>query len=350
MQMAQLFDTSRKNIHSPADAKDSRLPLDALIDLHLHLDGAITPEIARELARLQEIPLPQDRRQLEAMLSVPPSCESLNDFLRCFAFPLTLLQTREGIREAVRLVLEIVHKNHVIYAEIRFAPQLHTSRGLTQAEVVQAALEGLRSGPIPGNLILCCMRGSDTHKANLETVETAKQFLTKNGGVTALDLAGAEALFPTEDYRTEFTRAAELGIPFTIHAGEAAGPESIRAAVDMGAIRIGHGVRLQEDPALMDLIRDRGIVLEMCPTSNRQTRAVTDMAHYPLLTYLDYGIRVTLNTDDMAISRITLSHEFRYMESLLGLTATQARILLRNAADAAFAGEACRAALKRQVG
>jgi adenosine deaminase len=193
------------------------------------------------------------------------------------------------------------------------------------------------------------MRGADNQTENRETVELARQYLVANGGVVALDLAGAEGLFPTADYRQLFALAAGYGVPFTIHAGEAAGPDSIRAALDMGARRVGHGVRLREDLALLERVRDEGVFLEMCPTSNRQTHAV-DMADYPLTRYLDAGLRVTLNTDDMAISRITLPGEFQYMEREFGLTADQEKQLLRNAVDGAFTDSATKALLRKQLG
>lgn len=313
---------------------------DNYIDLHLHLDGAITVDIAKQLAELQCIILPtQADEELLALLSVPADCESLNDFLNCFALPLSLMQTKEGLSESVRLVMENIKSQNVIYAEIRFAPQLHTQQGLTQEDAVQAATEGLKRSDLPANLILCCMRGEDTRAANLETVELAKKYLVETGGVVAIDLAGAEALYSTEDYRDIFALATSYGIPFTIHAGEAAGAESIRAAISMGTKRIGHGVRINEDSALMELVRNKGIFLEMCPTSNRQTRALKDMSTYPLIDYLNMGIRVTLNTDDMAISRTSLPREFRYMETTFGLTGEQERQILLNSIDAAFADE-----------
>lgn len=324
--------------------------MDRYIELHLHLDGAITPGIARQLAALQNITLPcPDDDALLAALSVPENCESLNDFLACFALPLSLLQTPESLEEAAYLVLENLRSQGVVYAELRFAPQLHTQRGMTQRQAVQAAEEGLRRSGLPGGLILCCMRGGDTHAANLETVELARELLTETGGVVALDLAGAEALYPTSDYRREFELAARLQVPFTLHAGEAAGPESIRTAVELGARRIGHGVRWDGDEALLDLLRDREITLELCPTSNRQTRAVGDMRRYPLQEYLRRGLRATVNTDDMAISRTTLTAEFSYLERLTGLTAEQERQILRNAVQGAFTSEATREKLRKQL-
>ncbi len=320
------------------------------VDLHLHLDGAITVRIAKELAKLQGITLPaEDDDALRAMLSVPADCASLNDFLACFSLPDSLLQTAEGLREGVRLVLDEALSQGVIYAELRFAPQLHTNGGMTQEQAVLAALDGLGRSGLKSNLILCCMRGADTAEANFETLELARKYLTEDGGVVAIDLAGAEALYPTKDYEALFARAKAYGVPFAVHAGEADGADSIRAAIAFGARRIGHGVRCREDAALKKLIRERGITLEMCPTSNRQTRAVENMDDYPFMEYLKEGIRVTLNSDDPAIEGTTLAGEYRYMEETFGLTEEQKRILLQNAVDAAFTSEEVKAALRKRL-
>lgn len=320
------------------------------IDLHLHLDGAITAEAAMELAKVQRISLPaKTEEELEKLISVPEGCESLNDFLRCFELPLSLLQTKEGIRRAVRLVLEEQKREGVIYAEIRFSPQLHTRKGLSQEEVLRAALEGLQDAPIPANLILACMRGADNQKENEENLELARRFLTKDGGVTAVDLAGAEALFPTRDYLEMFRRAGESGIPMTIHAGEADGEDSVRAALEMGAVRIGHGVRARKNPEILEEIRSKGITLEMCPTSNRYTRSIENMEDYPLLMYLEKGIRVTVNTDDPAIEGTTISREFHFLKEHFGLTAEQEQAILRNAAEAAFTSDERKHSLYKNI-
>lgn len=322
------------------------------IELHLHLDGAITTEIAKELARLQGITLPAaGDRELRSLLCVPESCESLNDFLKCFELPLTLMQTREGIREAVRLVQENIKKQGVIYAELRFAPQLHCKNGLTQRQVIEAALEGLALSDLPCNLILCCMRGAGIlqHQANMETVELAREFLVEHGGVTGLDLAGAEGLFPTAGFADIFSRAQAYGIPFTIHAGEADGAASVRAAIEMGARRIGHGVRSAEDPKLLMLLRDRQILLEMCPTSNRQTHAVADMDRYPLKKYLDMGIPVTVSTDDMAVCGTTMEKEFLYLEKLCGITPEDRLMIQKAAIRHAFTNDTTRALLEKKI-
>lgn len=139
---------------------------------------------------------------------MPDTCEDLNDFLKCFDLPLSLLQTEESLEEAVYLVLSEMERDGVIYAELRFAPQLHTQKGMPQETAIQAALRGLKKSPIPGNLILCCMRGESNQKENMETLELARKYLIEDGGVVAIDLAGAEAIFPTENYE-EFLQKQE---------------------------------------------------------------------------------------------------------------------------------------------
>ena len=214
---------------------------------------------------------------------------------------------------------------------------------------LQAALDGAKLSELKSNLILCCMRGADTAEANLETLELAKKYLVEDGGVVAIDLAGAEALYPTKDYEDLFARAKAYGVPFTIHAGEADGADSIRAAIGFGAGRIGHGVRLYEDAALLKLVIEQGISLEMCPTSNRQTHAVDRMDDYPFMDYLQKGVRVTLNTDDPAIEGTTLAGEFNYMAQTFGLTEEQESLLLSNAIDAAFTSGRVKAALREKL-
>ena len=322
------------------------------IELHAHLDGSITLDIAKKLAAMQGISLAGDDELID-IISVSPTCDSLTEFLKCFDFPLSLMQTKESISEAVKLVLDDMAAVGVVYAEIRFAPQLHTAKGLTQEEVIIAAIDGLNDyllnkSDMKANLILCCMRGSDNENANIETVKLAGRYLYK--GVVGLDLAGAEALYPTSDYTRLFEQAAGLGIPYTIHAGEAAGADRVYTAIDMGAVRIGHGIRAVTDDKLVKLIRDKGICLEMCPTSNRITKAVDDMSQYPLREYIDRGIKVTINTDDLAIVRTDISKEFEYAKQLANLTEQEVYQLKCNAAEASFADDVTKEWIKARIG
>lgn len=310
-----------------------------MIDLHLHFDGSLLPRTVLELAQEQGILLPaKEPDELKLFLTAPEDCESLNEYLEKFDLPLKVLQTREAIRKAMYILVSSLKEQGMLYAEIRFAPQLHTKKGLSQERVVQAALLGMQEA-LAGSffrckLILCCMRGTDNHEENLLTVRTAAVFLGR--GVAAVDLAGAEALYPTADFADVFGLARELGVPFTIHAGEADGPESIEAALDFGASRIGHGVRAAEKPELLERLREQRIPLEMCPSSNVQTKAVPSLSRHPVLEFLRQGLCVTVNTDNMTVSDTTIEKEFGLLSREMGMTAEERKKLLLNAADAAF--------------
>jgi len=322
--------------------------MNGFIDLHRHLDGSVTVDIARKLAAITGAELPEDDAVLRRLLKVPEDCADLGEFLKRFDLPVSLLQTPESISEAVALVTEQAAKEGLVYAELRFAPQLHCREGMTQEEVFLAALKGLRRSPIPANLIMCLMRLPGNAPANRETLELTKKYLVEDGGVVALDIAGAEAEFPLGDYETLFSEAREHGIPFTIHAGEAAGAESVKRAVELGARRIGHGVRSVEDPETVRLLRDRGVTLELCPTSNRLTRAWPDLGNYPLRELLKAGVKVTLNTDDPAVEDTLLPREFALLREKPGLTREEERELFMNAADAAFTSEERKAELRNR--
>ncbi|MDD3402999.1 MAG: adenosine deaminase [Hespellia sp.] len=307
------------------------------VDLHLHLDGSISAAMARKLADMQNIALPETDEALERMLKCPKDCRDLNDYLTCFELPLSLLQTRKGICEAVYRLQEELKAQGLIYAEIRFAPQLHCDRDLSQEEVVAAAVEGLNWSDFPANLILCCMRGEDNLEENIETVWTAKHFRKK--GVAGIDLAGAEGLYPTKNFREIFELASTLSVPYTIHAGEADGPRSVKKAMEFGAKRIGHGVRACEDPVLLQDLSDEGIVLELCPKSNLDTRIFPDISAYPLRKFLEYEILVTINTDNMEVSDTTIEKEMERLKQEFSLTEEEILQLELNAVNASFAPE-----------
>ena len=316
----------------------------ALIDLHLHLDGSLSLDSVRQLAALDGLALEDDKTLLKR-LQVSPDCRDLNEYLEKFDFPCSLLQTPEALTLAVANLRRELAQQGLLYAEIRFAPQFHLARGMSQDQVVEAAVAGLAGEGVKANLILCCMRIPNAHERNLETVRVAAKYLGR--GVCAVDLAGAEALFPTCDFEAEFALAKELSIPYTIHAGEADGPASIRKALEFGARRIGHGVRCIEEPALMAELAEKGIPLELCPTSNIQTCIFEKIEDYPMGSLLEAGIRATLNTDNMMVSGVTLSSEADQMGRLL--TEAQMAQIVENSVHAVFADEATKTWLRRAV-
>lgn len=321
--------------------------IDKFIELHAHLDGCIDLNLAKELAKISRTSLPSnDDKILSDILTVSKNCRDLNDFLKCFELPLSLLQTKDAISHAVYSISESMRNKNVVYLELRFAPQLHTKKGLSQEETVRAALEGVKKCNIPVNLILCLMRSDNNEKENYETLNTTKKYITSCGGVVALDLAGAEALYPTVNFKELFLTAKKDNIPFTIHAGEAAGDESVKAAIEFGAKRIGHGVRISRETA--ELIKNKDIALEMCPTSNVLTRAVHEIEKHPVLDFLNMGLKVTVNTDDPAIENTTIKNEFESLVSL-GLSDGDAEKLYYNAADSAFTTHGMKEHLKSLI-
>ena len=318
-----------------------------LIDLHLHLDGSLSVKSVKELAALQNIEIPENEEELLKLLRINDDCRDLTEYLEKFAFPGKLLHTKEALSLSVYNLCEELKEQGLIHAEIRFAPQLHTHKGLSQTEVVEAAIEGLNKSDFSAGLILCCMRGNDNHEENLETVKIAKGFLGK--GVVSVDIAGAEALFPTENFADLFALARELEIPFTIHAGEADGPKSVWKALEYGTKRLGHGVRSLEDPELIEKIVAEGITLELCPTSNLHTCMFPCIEEYPLRKLMEAGVKITVNTDNMTVSNVTLDSEFKKLIAAFDLTDDEIKNIARNSVGACFADEETKKILLEKI-
>ena len=307
----------------------------AWIDLHLHLDGSISLKTARKLAGMQRIALPEDSDVLREQMSVMDGCRDLNDYLDRFQLPCSLLRIREALYLCTYELLDELYEQGLRYAEIRFAPQNSSTELLTQKDAVQIVLRAIEDTPLPCGLILSMMRGDDNHEANMETIEVAKHYFGR--GVVAVDLAGAEALYPTHTFRREFAAVREAGIPLIIHAGEAAGAESVREAIENGAVRIGHGVRSIEDPEVIKMLVDRNITLELCPTSNLNTGIFRTYKDYPLRRLMEAGVCVCLNTDNMTVSSTTLREEWQHMLDAFRLSEQEIKRIVRNSIEASFA-------------
>ena len=306
----------------------------ALVDLHLHLDGSISLQSARNLAKMQGIELCSDS-ELLSKLCVSESCRDLCEYLEKFDFPLSLLQTREAIEEAVYTLCEELLNQGLVYAEIRFAPQLHCQKGLSQQEAAEAAIKGMKRSNMLSTLILCCMRGEGLYQKNIDTVNCAKSFL--GHGVGAVDLAGAESLYSNEGFADVFEYARKIGVPFTIHAGEADGALSVRSAIAMGARRIGHGVRAYEDEDLLSEIAKKGIALELCPTSNLNTKVFESLDEYPIEKFIRAKALITVNTDNMSVSNTTLAKEFEKLSAVYSFFEADLKNIVKTAIEVSFA-------------
>lgn len=280
------------------------------IELHVHLDGSLDIELAKQLSL-------KDDDYIESNLIAKDKCENLNDYLTKFDFPCSLMQSKENLIKVAEALGKNFEEDNVIYAEVRFAPLKHTLEGLSPDLVVESVIEGFSKCKTKVNLILCMMR-NDTFSDNLKVINLAEKYF--NNGVVAVDLAGAEALYPTEDFIELFSIARAKDIPYTIHAGEAAGCESINSAIEAHTNRIGHGIRCIEDENTMNLIKKNDILLEICPTSNVQTNVVKDMKSHPIKKIIDSGIKVSINTDNRTVSNTTLTKEYELLINEVGLS------------------------------
>lgn len=322
--------------------------LSCLLDLHVHLDGSISLDSYKKLSEIQGMKVELSDDELTKKLKVQEGCKDLNEYLDKFEFPLKVLQTKETIQESVKRLIDEQTAGGVMYSEIRFAPQLHTKLGLTQEEVVEAAIVGLKKSDMKMHkLILCCMRGDSNKEANLRTLEVAKKYLNK--GVAGVDLAGAEGLFPTVNFKDIFEKAVEYGIPLTVHAGEADGAESVDCAVKYGASRIGHGVRSREnDNVLQKLIEDK-IPLEMCPTSNLNTKVFNDISQYPLVDMYKKGVKVTVNTDNMTVSDTNIKKELKLLVHTFNIDDIMLKDILFNGVEASFADGDTKILMRKRI-
>lgn len=310
-----------------------------LVELHRHLDGNVRLETVIDLARQHNVDLPADTVEgIRPHVQIVGREPSLVDFIAKFEMLRRVMVDYDAVRRIVRENLEDAVREGIDYVELRFSPafmaEYHGLDTFAVAEAACDALEEARNLPVKAKLIGIISRhyGAERGWTELEAAIRGR-----DRGIVALDLAGDEAGFPGELFVDHFRKAREAGLRVIAHAGEAAGAESVRQAVlGLGAERIGHGVRSIEDPEVLELLAERGIPLEVCPTSNVQTSTVPDYASHPLPALLARGLAVTLNTDDPSISGIDLAHEYRIAREELGLGEDDLRKMQENAVAAAF--------------
>lgn len=324
---------------------DATVPL---VDLHRHLEGSMRLETILELAQDHGVALPGDtvaelRPHVQAMVAQP----GLMAFIEKIDLSIRVLASLDAVRRIAYECVADACDEGIDYIEVRFSPRyMAEPHGLDPADVVVAVADGVEAATadcdIEANLI-----GILSRTYGVEACwEEFEALAAHHSHITAMDIAGDEAAWPAELFEAHFRRARELGWAITAHAGEAAGPESIWTAIDrLGATRIGHGLHAIEDPALMDAMAEREIGVEISLTSNVQTSSVPDYADHPIATYVARGMKVTLNTDDPAVSRITLPHEYRVAAPAAGLSPAQIRQIQRHGVDVAFLSEEARAAL-----
>ena len=315
---------------------DTSLPL---VELHRHLDGNIRLQTILELGRQHNIPLPAwDVERLRPYVQVTDPQPGVMAFITKFRWPMAVLVDADACRRVAFENVEDAKHDGLDYIELRFSPLfMAETNGLDPAIVVEAVVDGIASGVsdfgVKVNLIGILSRTYGPDNANKEL----EALLSQREHITALDLAGDEALFPAKLFIQHFDRARHAGWHVIAHAGEITGPESIWQAIhDLGAERIGHAIRAREDPVLMNYLAEHQIGVESCLTSNVQTSSVADYASHPLKIFLYNGMCATINTDDPGISGIDLPYEYNVAAPQAGLTETQIRQAQINALEVAF--------------
>lgn len=309
-------------------------------ELHVHLDGSLRPETVWTLAKDTNFHLPFDTfAELERHLRVPRRC-TLPEYLEAFQYTVGVMQTPDALQRVACEFVEDVAADGVTYVEVRFAPTLHREKGLNLEQIVEHILAGLNQGSektgTTAKLICCAMRQESPDLAEA-VARVAVDY--QSAGVVALDLAGPEDGFPAEPHKKAFDYALDHDLNLTIHAGEACCADNVERAIALGAQRIGHGTFICKDTGVAQLVTDKKIPLEACPTSNLQISGfIDDYAQHPIHAYLDAGMMVTLNTDNRLMSNVTLSDEYAHLSPTIDESVLQQ--VVRNGFQSAFASDA----------
>jgi len=311
-----------------------------LVDLHRHMDGSVRVETILDLAKKHNLELPAyDLEGLRPHVEITEKLDSLEASFPKFALMQKVLADYDACRRITLENLEDAVSEGIDYIELRFSPvfmaEMHDLDPMSVASVVCEAWEDSRNRlPIKSKLIVIMSRTYGTESCELE-LEIA--IANRDRGVVGLDLAGVESIGPGSIFVDHCRRAREAGLHLTIHAGEWSGPTSVwQAVTELEAERIGHAIGAADDPATMDLIGERGVGIESCPTSNVQFMMIPGFKDHPLPMWLDRGLLVSINTDDPGISGIDIQHEYRMVREEIGLTEEQVRQAQANGVKTAF--------------
>ncbi|MBA3877042.1 MAG: adenosine deaminase [Anaerolinea sp.] len=317
-------------------------------ELHLHLDGSLRIDTAMDLALTRGIEAPRTWSGMYEALVAPPRAADQADLLRAFDLPITLMQDAEALERITAELVEEKAADNVRYAEIRWGPLLHVARGLSLRDGIEAVVAGAERASHATSTtvrLICTALRSHPPGDNVVLAETASLF--RDRGLTGWDLAGPEARYPDPaTHGRAFEAARAGGLRITLHAGEWGGPAQIWRALPMDPERIAHGPTAADDPALLAELRARAVVLDLCPTSNAQAGIVPSVAEHPIARLHRAGVAVTLSTDDLTVSDLTLSEEYRNAVERIGLSLPELWAIDRFALDVAFADDEALAPLR----
>lgn len=314
------------------------------IELHCHLDGSLRPETVKALSDLSHLSM----EAVKAKMVAPANCDSLLTYIKCFDLPISVLQTEEALERCAYELMEDAALEGVKYIEIRFAPQQHKALGLTYDDIIKSVLEGIRRGEeayeIKGNLILSYLRHTDPEQMR-EMIDAGLLYLNK--GVVAVDLCAGEVDRFSSRFLEVIAYAESLGYRITIHAGETGIAENVMDAITLlKADRIGHGVAIMNNPEAYAMVKDRGITLEVCPTSNLDTKAFKAYSEHVIDHFYKDGLRVTVNTDNRTVSDITMVGEYEKIKENFHWASEDFIKIFEQSIEAAYADQATKAWLR----
>ncbi|QFT13037.1 adenosine deaminase [Vibrio sp. THAF190c] len=317
----------------------------AKVELHVHLDTCLSYYFVRQL-------FPEMRmREFQETFIAPTQCEDLGDFLSKIAPMLDILQTKQAIERAVDDLFDQFQADNVVYAELRFAPLLHTRLGLTAEEVVETTLaamhKAIKEYEIEAGLLLCTLR----HFSEIESMETAKLVTRfQDDGVVGLDLAADEARFPLDNHLAAFAHVIEAGGNVIAHAGEAKGADSVTEVLDkLNVSRIGHGVRSIEQSEVIDRLKRDGILLEVCPSCNLVCNVFGSIEEHSVDKLKKAGVKISINTDARTIANTTLNQEYQLLHDVFEWQAEDFVQTNLDALDASFIATELKEVLKNKV-
>ncbi len=321
-------------------------------ELHCHLDGCLRPKTVLELAQAQGVKLPTNNLpRLTRVLQAGRRTRNLGDYLKIFDYTLAVMQERDALYRVARELVEDSAAENIRHLEVRYSPILHRKRKLPYETIVETVTKGLydagRKHGVSTGVIICGIRSMNP-RYSLMLAELAVAYKSK--GVLGFDLAGQEKDYPAKAHRAAFQLVIKNNVNSTVHGGEAFGPASIAQALHYcGAHRIGHGTRLVEDRDLMRFVNDHRIPLEVCLTSNVQTRVVPSIQKHPFGFYFKEGLRVTLNTDNRLMSATTVTAELALAARAFHLSPYEVRRIIINGFKSAFLPYAQKARMLREV-
>jgi adenosine deaminase len=307
-------------------------------ELHCHLDGSVRPETLIDIGKRRGVAMPRgDARSLREYMVVKDA-RNLEDYLARFEVTLAVMQRADALERIAYELAEDAHRDGVFYIEVRFCPLLNTQGGLSEQEAVEAVLKGLARAEgdhgILARLIVTAMRGMPPEKS-MDMARLAVSY--RHQGVVGFDLAGGEFGNPASVHAKAFEYARSHDVACTCHAGEGDGGSSVRDALHACCVhRIGHGTRLFEDQSLLEFVNDRRVPVEICLTSNVQTRAAASYAQHPAKRYFDAGLKIVLNTDNRLMSGTTLTDEYANAVAHLGFSFGELARVAMNGFDSAF--------------